>query len=230
MSKIFRVLTLALMLLSVLVTFQLKANAQEIAAGYYNMPVLQVAAKTSEPLTYLIKKGDSLSIIASKYKLNWQSLYCDNKKLIGDNPNLINPGERIDIPSKVISCAIVLPAVEKRVTATEDQLATVSHVSREPAGSLQDYALSLLGGSQSQYDCLAAVIAIESSWNIHATNPSSGAYGIPQALPGSKMSVAGSDWESNGYTQLRWMIEDYIPATYGTPCGALAHEESAGYY
>ena len=61
-----------------------------------------------------------------------------------------------------------------------------------------------------------------------ASNPS-GAYGIPQALPGSKMASAGPDWQSNPATQIRWGL-GYIKGLYGSPCGAWAHEEADGWY
>ena len=60
-------------------------------------------------------------------------------------------------------------------------------------------------------------------------NASSGAHGIPQALPGSKMASAGADWQTNPLTQVRWGVS-YINARYGSPCGAWAHSESHGWY
>jgi hypothetical protein len=70
----------------------------------------------------------------------------------------------------------------------------------------------------------------ESSWDVDAYNPS-GAYGIPQALPGDKMAGWwGSDWESSPYVQLFWMIKEYIPGKYGTPCDAWAYHEIHGNY
>lgn len=71
----------------------------------------------------------------------------------------------------------------------------------------------------SQFDCLNQLWVHESNWKVYATNPSSGAYGIPQSLPGSKMSAAGSDWQTNPATQIEWG-EDYITSRYGTPCAA----------
>ncbi len=69
----------------------------------------------------------------------------------------------------------------------------------------------------------------ESSWNHRATNPSSGAYGIPQSLPASKMAGAGSDWRTNPATQIRWGL-GYISGRYGTPAGAWAHSQRTGWY
>ena len=62
-----------------------------------------------------------------------------------------------------------------------------------------------------------------------AENPTSGAYGIPQALPGSEMSSAGADWQTDAATQIRWGLT-YIQGRYGSPCGAWAHEEADGWY
>jgi hypothetical protein len=69
----------------------------------------------------------------------------------------------------------------------------------------------------------------ESSWNVHAYNPYSGAYGIPQAVPGSKMSSAGSHWRTSARTQIRWGMR-YIKSRYGSPRRAWAHSCATGWY
>ncbi|MGE5285856.1 MAG: transglycosylase SLT domain-containing protein [Micromonosporaceae bacterium] len=102
----------------------------------------------------------------------------------------------------------------------------------QPSGSPQQIASAMLasfGWGQDQFSCLDALWAHESGWNPGATNPSSGAYGIPQALPGSKMASAGSDWQTNPATQIRWGL-GYIKSLYGSPCGAWSHEQATGYY
>lgn len=68
------------------------------------------------------------------------------------------------------------------------------------------------------WDSLETMWDHESGWNVHASNPS-GAYGIPQALPGSKMSSAGSDWRNNAITQITWGL-GYVAARYNNPCQA----------
>ena len=101
-----------------------------------------------------------------------------------------------------------------------------------PSGSPQQIAeqmLSQFGWSSSQFSCLQPLWALESGWNIYASNPSSGAYGIPQALPGSKMASAGPDWQSDAATQIRWGLT-YIQGTYGSPCAAWSHDEADGWY
>lgn len=85
------------------------------------------------------------------------------------------------------------------------------------------------GWSGSQWTCLESLWTKESGWNASAANPSSGAYGIPQSLPGSKMASAGSDWQSNPATQIEWGL-GYIADVYGTPCGAWGHSQSVGWY
>ncbi|NJP32695.1 lytic transglycosylase domain-containing protein [Micromonospora thermarum] len=80
-----------------------------------------------------------------------------------------------------------------------------------------------------QFPCLDKLWTKESGWNHKARNPSSGAYGIPQALPGSKMGSVADDWETNPATQIKWGL-GYIKGRYGTPCGAWAHSQDVGWY
>ena len=80
-----------------------------------------------------------------------------------------------------------------------------------------------------QMPCLEKLWTKESGWNEHASNGGSGAYGIPQALPGNKMATSGSDWQDNPATQIDWGL-GYIKGRYQTPCGAWSHFQSAGSY
>jgi hypothetical protein len=107
-----------------------------------------------------------------------------------------------------------------------------SQAAPAPSGSPQQIAMGMLGSygwSSGQFSCLDSLWNEESGWNVFASNPTSGAYGIPQALPGSKMASAGPDWQSDAATQIRWGL-GYIQSTYGSPCGAWAHEEADGWY
>jgi hypothetical protein len=88
--------------------------------------------------------------------------------------------------------------------------------------------LASFGFSTSQWGCLDNLWQQESGWNVYAENPS-GAYGIPQALPGSKMASAGPDWQGNATTQIKWGL-GYIKDIYSTPCGAWDHEVADGWY
>jgi hypothetical protein len=98
-------------------------------------------------------------------------------------------------------------------------------------GTAQSIAFGLLpsyGFASSQWGCLDDLWQRESGWVYNAEN-ASGAYGIPQALPGSKMASAGPDWQTDPTTQIKWGL-GYIKSTYGTPCGAWSHEEADGWY
>jgi hypothetical protein len=100
------------------------------------------------------------------------------------------------------------------------------------SGSPQSVAQAILGSfgwSSSQFSCLQPLWAGESGWSVTASNPSTGAYGIPQAYPGSKMASAGPDWQTDAATQIRWGLT-YIKNTYGSPCGAWSHEQADGWY
>lgn len=99
-------------------------------------------------------------------------------------------------------------------------------------GSAQEYAAGAVaarGWPSTEFDCLVALWSKESGWRVNAYNASSGAYGIPQALPGSKMATAGADWETNAATQIEWGL-GYIQGRYDTPCGAWAHSQAVGWY
>lgn len=85
------------------------------------------------------------------------------------------------------------------------------------------------GWDTAQYDCLVALWQRESGWNHFAMNPTSGAYGIPQSLPGTKMASAGADWATNPRTQIVWGL-GYIAGRYGTPCGAWEHSQAKNWY
>ena len=94
-------------------------------------------------------------------------------------------------------------------------------------GTAQSIGYNMLpafGFSQkTQWTCLLDLWNRESGWMYDAENPSSGAYGIPQALPGYKMATAGADWQTNPATQIKWGLT-YITQTYGTPCAAWNFE------
>lgn len=85
------------------------------------------------------------------------------------------------------------------------------------------------GWGDDEFACLSALWQRESGWRVNAHNRGSGAYGIPQSLPGNKMASAGADWETNPATQIAWGL-GYISSRYGTPCGAWAKSQRSGWY
>ncbi|MDY0830563.1 hypothetical protein SK224_15620 [Microbacterium sp. BG28] len=101
----------------------------------------------------------------------------------------------------------------------------------DPAGA-REYARGAIGAygwGQDQFACLVSLWNRESGWRADALNPSSGAYGIPQSLPGDKMASAGADWRTNAATQINWGLS-YISGRYGSPCGAWGHSQATGWY
>ncbi len=132
------------------------------------------------------------------------------------------------------------PSAQHTATAPPSASASAS-ASAQPApsaaasvasGSPQQIARAMLasfGWSSSQFSCLDPLWAHESGWSVTAYNAGSGAYGIPQALPGSRMASAGPNWQTNAATQIRWGLE-YIKGTYGSPCAAWDHEQGTGWY
>lgn len=100
-----------------------------------------------------------------------------------------------------------------------------------PAGAqstARKLAATRYGWGDGQFSCLRSLWQRESGWNYRAHN-SSGATGIPQALPGSKMASAGRDWKSSATTQIRWGLS-YIERAYGSPCAAWGHSQGYGWY
>ena len=129
------------------------------------------------------------------------------------------------------------PVVEEEADAEESSSESSSSAWRPPfatpdPGTAQAIAYEMVlarGWGDDQFGCLVALWNRESGWRVNAYNASSGAYGIPQSLPGSKMASHGADWETNPATQIAWGL-DYIGGRYGTPCGAWDHSESVGWY
>jgi len=118
------------------------------------------------------------------------------------------------------------PVTEVTKTGTKAPTVTVS------PGSAQEIAYAQViarGWDDAQFQCLNELWKRESGWRVNASNPYSGAYGIPQALPGSKMASAGDDWRTNPATQIKWGL-GYIKSRYGTPCGAWSHFQGSGWY
>jgi len=125
-------------------------------------------------------------------------------------------------------------AHKKKIAAAKKRKARIAKLGYEPGTtSPKSIAKQILknkyGYGSGQFSCFDNIIMRESMWDINATNASSGAYGIPQALPGSKMATIGSDWRTNPATQIIWGIE-YMKDRYGSPCGAWGFKSSHGWY
>ncbi|WP_449657537.1 aggregation-promoting factor C-terminal-like domain-containing protein [Streptomyces gibsoniae] len=92
---------------------------------------------------------------------------------------------------------------------------------------IQAMARSMVGAGQ--FQCFSNIVDHESSWNYQAVNASSGAYGLFQALPGSKMSSVGADWQTNPATQIKWGL-NYMNSRYGSPCQAWSFWQANSWY
>lgn len=118
--------------------------------------------------------------------------------------------------------AALASADSPAVSRTED-------ISDDDPREIARALLAEFGFSSDQFSCLDSLYMSESGWRVNADNPSSSAYGIPQALPGSKMATAGSDWATNPVTQIRWGL-GYIQDRYGSPCSAWGFKQSNNWY
>ncbi|MDR0783095.1 MAG: G5 domain-containing protein [Propionibacteriaceae bacterium] len=133
------------------------------------------------------------------------------------------------VEEKVLSETVLREPVT-RVTTT-GTLPLPSEINITP-GSAQAIAYEMVrarGWDDTQFQCLVELWNRESGWRVNASNSYSGAYGIPQALPGSKMASAGADWQTNPATQITWGL-GYISGRYGTPCGAWSFFLSNNWY
>lgn len=125
-------------------------------------------------------------------------------------------------------------AAPKARTATVARVGMVAPFRAGTVGYSQWWAKRLMTTrygwkSNAQFGCLVTLWNFESHWNHRAHNRRSGAHGIPQALPGSKMRSAGADWRTNPITQIVWGL-GYVKGRYGSPCGALTHFRYHGWY
>lgn len=130
------------------------------------------------------------------------------------------------------SSAIPAPAVAAAKSATPAAPVAAAPMTGTSPAAAQSFARSYLAGKglgEAEFQCLVKLWHHESGWNFQASNPSSGAYGIPQSLPGSKMASIGADWQTNPQTQIIWGVS-YIEGRYGSPCGAMAAWTVKGWY
>ncbi|MFE0102278.1 transglycosylase SLT domain-containing protein [Streptomyces sp. NPDC059009] len=143
---------------------------------------------------------------------------------------------RIASPKKALTGAAVAVATTVMVLAAAPaQAATPTVAKAAPAAapaaaptSAQAIAQQMIP-DPAQYAAFSKIVSHESGWNVHASNASSGAYGLVQALPGSKMASHGADWQSNPKTQISWGL-DYMNSRYGSPVGAWNFWQSHGWY
>jgi hypothetical protein len=128
-------------------------------------------------------------------------------------------------PPPVVHAAVAKTAPAKKHVVTH----TSAPVQSNPYSGESAYKIAEGIVPSSQFGCFDWIVSRESGWNVTARNPSSGAYGLGQALPGDKMASAGPDWETNPVTQIDWTLS-YMDERYGSPCAAQGFWESHGWY
>nr|WP_202532155.1 lytic transglycosylase domain-containing protein [Streptomyces sp. SID3212] len=116
---------------------------------------------------------------------------------------------------------------EKKAKESTVSIASFSAQSSYTVAEVQAIARQLVPADQ--YQCFSNIVNHESTWNYKAQNASSGAYGLVQALPGSKMASAGADWQTNPATQIKWGL-GYMDDRYGSPCGAWSFWQANNWY
>ncbi len=176
----------------------------------------------SEWGAYIVRSGDTLSTIAARHGTTWQQLHAVNREVIGSNPNILRVGQRL----------VLSGAAARASTPAADPARASRGSERTGGGDARTIAQTMVanhGWSSGQFTCLDSLWTRESNWNPTADNPTSSAYGIPQALPGSKMASAGADWRTNPATQISWGL-GYIADRYGDPCGAWNHFQANNWY
>jgi hypothetical protein len=132
-------------------------------------------------------------------------------------------------PGGAPATAVTLAASAAPRAAVGGPARHARHLHRTPRHIARAMLIHRFGWKAWQFKFLNRLWATESGWDRYATNPYSGAYGIPQAVPGSKMSSAGPGWQWNARTQIRWGMR-YIQARYGSPYRAWRQQRDYGWY
>lgn len=183
--------------------------------SFKSVPVLHDEV-TKLPVEKVVRKGTNTAVISGISEKTVQ-LEKDKAKAAADKAKAIADKEKADAKAE---------EDKKLEKAAAEAAASRGPIDPAPSASgvtspeeNRAYARSIL--SANDFQCLDFLAEHESGWSTTATNPSSGAYGVAQSLPGNKMASAGADWQTNGKTQVNWMIQ-YTIERYGSPCNAKA--------
>ena len=206
------------------------------------LPAAVPATHQATSAVYRVRPHDTLSGIArtelgdaTRYQeifaLNRGRVQADGGKLI--DPDDIRPGWELRLPAAHAAAVVESSTPVQHRKSGEGKAphpttrpATASHGTTTGESARSIAAAVVPSG---QLSCFSEIISHESGWNVHAVNPSSGAYGLPQALPGSKMASSGSDWRDDADTQIRWALR-YMDSRYGSPCSAWSFWEDHHWY
>ncbi|HEX2902145.1 MAG TPA: ubiquitin-like domain-containing protein [Jatrophihabitans sp.] len=202
--------------------------------------------KLSVPLTSTIRDGEVITINRVAYGSATQQVsvpfgvtkQSDPNSLVGTE-STVSPGHNgtsrvtyqlvyVDgvLTARVPVASVVVAAPVNQVDKVGTQQPSVTPANQ--AQAIAEQMVAARGWGSDQFSCLVSLWNKESGWRTDAANPS-GAYGIPQALPGSKMASAGPNWQTDAATQITWGL-NYISGVYGTPCAAWAHSQATNWY
>jgi hypothetical protein len=180
---------------------------------------------TEQPLEFNTIKKQTSSLRKGQTKIETKG-----KNGVIETTNIVTTSNGKVVDTNPIS-SWVKTAPVNQVELVGTASTPVNYGTTAPVGQSQAIAHQQVlahGWNEGQFTCLVQLWQRESGWRTNAGN-ASGAYGIPQSLPGSKMASAGADWRTNPATQIKWGL-GYISGRYGNPCNAWAHSNSYGWY
>jgi hypothetical protein len=220
-------------LITVTASFRAYPNAEEGFRGYgefitKNPRYSNALNFQTDPIAYITEIKKAGYATDSSYVAKNVTLINSAKEYIKSN-NLFPPSSEVTFDKEPPTIGAQDAASSCSSSAAKDgESGTSSSPNIEIAKSVfKEKGFGEPGGNE--FQCLVQLWQRESGWNEKADNPKSSAYGIPQALPGSKMASSGPDWKTNPRTQIDWGL-NYIKDRYETPCKALSHSDSHGWY
>ncbi|NIK57072.1 hypothetical protein [Kribbella shirazensis] len=201
------------------------SSASEQVSGRAEMAVLNSGKAIPSATTPSVKQKSAAEIAAEAVRMRNQVEAIEQQRVALQNS--------ADQKNKAKNAALRrYEALREASRDSAEERASRDAERKKYEGTPKEVAMNLLpdhGWSESQFSCLEKLWNKESRWKVDADNPTSSAYGIPQALPGKRMAAYGSDWRTNPVTQIKWGL-DYIDATYGSPCSAWAHSQAKNWY
>ncbi|TXK04180.1 phospholipase [Microbacterium mitrae] len=198
------------------------ANAEVAASG---LTIATPAVDAQQLREYL---ADSLTVTGAAD----EALTMNTAQLVAATEEVVTATSTIRADLLVTAQRVAAEQAAAEQAAAEAAAAEALAAANTPDGAratAESIALNDYGWGSDQFACLESLWSKESGWNYQAENSSSGAYGIPQSLPGSKMATVADDWATNATTQIIWGLQ-YIDAVYGSPCGAWSHSQATNWY
>lgn len=208
-------------------------SAQPSAAGASDLPSLALADQTV-PLAQLVSadgrgSDDLETFVRGGGQLTAAHDVAEAARASRAQTRAAVEARSLAASRQAAEAALAAQAAEAEQLAQQVQREAALANARTDPRAVARIMVAEMGWNDGQFQCLNKLWQKESNWTYTARNRSSGAYGIPQSLPGSKMASAGADWQTNPATQIRWGL-GYIKSRYGSPCGAWAHSVSHNWY